>query len=143
METILPYICILIFLNKNDKILLMNQNLEPLKKHFLSKKRAWEDFPFGFDVSVFKVGKKMFGFIAFDVEPMQVNLKCDPEDAIVLRTQYPSIIPGYHMNKKHWITLYIDGTLPKTLIAELIDHSYDLVVNKMSKARRIELGLRD
>ena len=121
----------------------MNQNFEPLKKYFMSKKGVWEDFPFGFEVSVFKVGKKMIAFVVLEEVPMRMNLKCDPDDAIVLRQEYESIIPGYHMNKKHWNTLYLNGTLPKSLVAELIDHSYDLVIAKMSKARRIELGLRD
>jgi predicted DNA-binding protein (MmcQ/YjbR family) len=81
----------------------------------------------------------MFCLISEDADPLQMNLKCDPDDALALRNQYEAILPGYHMNKKHWNTLVLDGSLPERLVNELIDHSYDLVVKKMSQAQQRRL----
>ena len=78
--------------------------------------------------------------LAEDNRPLPLNLKCDPDDALALREQHAAITPGYHMNKKHWNTLLLDGSLPKKLVFELIDHSYELVVSKMSKAERQKLS---
>ena len=80
----------------------------------------------------------MFASLSMDPPPTS-NLKCDPEKALDLRAQYPAIQPGYHMNKKHWNTLALDSDLPNKLIEELIDHSYDLVMSKMTKAERESL----
>ena len=101
--------------------------------HFLSKPGAGESMPFGPDVLVYKVGGKMFALAIPDDFPPRINLKCDPERAIDLRDRFPSILPGYHMNKKHWNTILLDGSVPATLIREMIDHSYSLVAPKRRK----------
>ena len=101
--------------------------------HILSKPGAGETTPFGPDTLVYKVGGKMFALTAPDDFPARLNLKCDPERSMVLRDQYESIIPGYHMNKRHWNTLILNGGIPSKLIRELIDHSYELVAPKRRK----------
>lgn len=100
--------------------------------HCLSKPDCEETTPFGPDVLVYKVGGKMFAATVPDEFPSRVNLKCDPERAVTLREEYEGIVPGYHMNKKHWNTVMLDGSVPAKLIRELIDHSYGLV----AKARK-------
>lgn len=104
--------------------------------HCLSKPGAEETTPFGPDVLVYKTGGKMFAASNPDEVPSRLNLKCDPERSIQLREQYEAIIPGYHMNKRHWNTLILDGSLPPALVRELIDHSYDLVVASLPKSQR-------
>jgi predicted DNA-binding protein (MmcQ/YjbR family) len=101
--------------------------------HILSKPGAEESTPFGPDTLVYKVGGKMFALTTPDEYPARLNLKCDPERSIVLRDEYESIIPGYHMNKRHWNTLVLNGSLPSKVVRELIDHSYDLVAAKRRK----------
>ncbi len=103
---------------------------------FLSKPGALETTPFGPDVLVYKVGGKMFALTQPDEFPASINLKCDPERATILREEHEAIIPGYHMNKRHWNTLILDGSLPTKLVKELIDHSYDLVVASLPKSQR-------
>lgn len=100
---------------------------------FLSKPGAEETTPFGPDVLVYKVGGKMFALTVPEEFPARINLKCDPERSIILRDGYDSILPGYHMNKRHWNTLVLDGSLPSKLVGELIDHSYDLVAASLPK----------
>ena len=102
--------------------------LDQLLDHSLAKPDVEESFPFGPDVLVLKVKGKVFLLIPLDRDPLQFNVKCNPEKAIELREEYASIIPGYHMNKKHWNTIILDGTVPSKLIYELIDHSYELVL---------------
>lgn len=97
---------------------------------------AVEDFPFGDEVSVFKVGGKMFAASHLDSEPLQISLKCDPEIALQLRASYPAIALGYHLNKRHWNTVTIDGSLPDQMLSELVTDSYDLVVASLPKTRR-------
>jgi predicted DNA-binding protein (MmcQ/YjbR family) len=97
---------------------------------------AVEDFPFGDEVSVFKVGGKMFAASHLDAVPLQVSLKCDPEIAPQLRASYPAIAPGYHLNKRHWNTVTIDGSLSDQMLSEMLTDSYDLVVASLPKARR-------
>ena len=109
--------------------------------HCLSKPGSEETTPFGPDVLVYKVGGKMFALTVPGDFPATMNLKCDPERAVALREDYTSIIPGYHMNKRHWNTLTLDKSLPSKLVRELIDHSYDLVVSSLPKAKRAELRL--
>ncbi|MFI8822583.1 MmcQ/YjbR family DNA-binding protein [Streptomyces sp. NPDC053431] len=99
---------------------------------------ATEEFPFGPDVSVFKVAGKMFALSWLDGDPLTVNLKCDPEDAVRLREEYPAIAPGYHMNKRHWNTVSV-GELPDRMVRELVEDSYDLVVAGLPKAVRLRL----
>ena len=101
--------------------------------HILSKPEAEETTPFGPHTLVYKVGGKMFALTSPDEFPARLNLKCDPERSMVLRDEYESIIPGYHMNKRHWNTLILDGGVPSKLIRELIDHSYELVARKQRK----------
>ena len=97
--------------------------------------------PFGPDVLVYKVGGKMFALAIPDDFPPRINLKCDPERAMELRDRFPSILPGYHMNKKHWNTILLDGRVPPALLRDLIDHSYLLVRPKPRKRGRF--GPRD
>ncbi|MFD0893117.1 MmcQ/YjbR family DNA-binding protein [Luteolibacter ambystomatis] len=104
--------------------------------HCLSKPGAEETTPFGPDVLVYKVGGKMFALTVPEDFPARVNLKCDPERAEELRDEYESVIPGYHMNKRHWNTVILNGALPSKLVRELIDHSYDLVVASLPKKKR-------
>jgi len=105
-------------------------------KYFLSKPGAWEDYPFDDITPVLKVGKKMFALIRTESPPLQINLKCDPELSRDLREVYEDITPGYHMNKKHWNTVNIQGSLPEEEIKKLIDLSYDLVVKSLPKRER-------
>jgi predicted DNA-binding protein (MmcQ/YjbR family) len=111
-----------------------------LRAFCLSFNEAVEDFPFSPEISVFKVLGKMFALSWIDARPLKVNLKCDPEDAVRLREEYPElIIPGYHMNKRHWNTVRLDGGLPDRLVRELIEDSYDLVVAGLPRAERLRL----
>ncbi len=103
---------------------------------FLSKAGATETTPFGPDVLVYKVGGKMFALTAPDEFPARINLKCDPERSTTLRDEYEAILPGYHMNKRHWNTLILDGSIPAKLVRELIDHSYELVVASLPRSWR-------
>ncbi|MER6627680.1 MmcQ/YjbR family DNA-binding protein [Streptomyces sp. NPDC000987] len=106
----------------------------------LSFNAAVEDFPFGPDTSVFKVLGKMFALSNLDARPLTVNLKCDPEDAVRLRAEHEGlIVPGYHMNKRHWNTVTADGGLPDRLVRELVEDSYDLVVAGLPRAERLRL----
>jgi predicted DNA-binding protein (MmcQ/YjbR family) len=113
---------------------------EELRAFCLSFDATVEDFPFSPDMSVFKVLGKLFALTRLDGSPLTVNLKCDPEDAIRLREEYEGlIIPGYHMNKRHWNTVTVDGDLPDRLLKELIEDSYDLVVAGLPRAERLRL----
>ncbi|MER6466665.1 MmcQ/YjbR family DNA-binding protein [Streptomyces sp. NPDC048409] len=106
----------------------------------LSFNAAAEEFPFGPDASVFKVLGKMFALSRLDARPLTVNLKCDPEDAVRLRADHEGlIVPGYHMNKRHWNTVTADGGLPDRLLKELVEDSYDLVVAGLPRAERLRL----
>jgi predicted DNA-binding protein (MmcQ/YjbR family) len=100
---------------------------------------AVETYPFGDGVAVFKVGGKMFALVPLSGEPASVSLKCDPDFALSLRDRYPAITAGYHLNKRHWNTVVLDGTVPDDEVLELIDHSYDLVVSGLPKAQRAQL----
>jgi predicted DNA-binding protein (MmcQ/YjbR family) len=101
---------------------------------------ASEDFPFGAGVSVFKVGGKMFALSRLAARPLTVSLKCEPELAEQLRATYPAVRPGYHLNKRHWNTVEIDGSLADRLLLDLIEDSYDLVVAGLPKRVQAELG---
>jgi predicted DNA-binding protein (MmcQ/YjbR family) len=114
-------------------------NLEEFRDYCLSKKGASEGQPFGPETIVFKVMSKMFALTGTDSFPVTANLKCDPEKAIQLREQYPSIIPGYHMSKKHWNTITLEE-LDRNLIEELVDNSYELVATGLTKAEKEELN---
>lgn len=114
--------------------------LEQLRQILLNKKRATEETPFGPEALVYKVMNKMFALISWQEDPLRINLKCDPDFALVLRAQYPAIIPGYHMNKKHWNSVILDGSIPKAQLIEMIDDSYELVVKGLKKADREKLA---
>jgi len=104
-------------------------NIEILREYCISKKGATESFPFGEDTLVFKVNEKIFALVNLDGD-LSINLKCDPVLAIELRERYSSVNSGYHMNKKHWNTVLINGSVPDKEIFLWIDHSYDLLVGK-------------
>lgn len=108
-------------------------NIEEFRVYCVQKKGVTEEFPFDVDTLVFKVMGKMFALTSLKRLPSQVNLKCNPDRALDLREAYDgTIIPGYHMSKIHWNTLYLESLSPK-LVKELIDHSYELVVAKFTK----------
>ncbi|MFI1012885.1 MmcQ/YjbR family DNA-binding protein [Streptomyces sp. NPDC020965] len=109
-----------------------------LKAFCLEFNDAVEEFPFGPETSVFKVAGKMFALSALDGSPLTVNLKCEPDIAVGLRADHPEIVPGWHMNKRHWNTVTVDD-LPDELVHELIEDSYDLVVAGLPKATRLRL----
>jgi predicted DNA-binding protein (MmcQ/YjbR family) len=104
-------------------------DIESLRDHCIALKGTTESFPFGNDTLVFKAGGKIFALINLDGE-LSINLKCDPALALELRERHSSVTPGYHMNKKHWNTIIIDGTVPDKDIFSWIDHSYNLVALK-------------
>ncbi len=114
-------------------------DLAKFREYCLSKVAATESMPFGEGVLVFKVAGKMFALAALDEIPATVNLKCDPDLALELRYQYEQVQPGYHMNKKHWNTVEIGTGVPEAELRKMIDHSYDLVVRALPKARRDQL----
>jgi len=109
---------------------------EQLRSHLLAKPGAVEEFPFDNVTLVVKVRDKMFALIGTSGDPLRVNLKCDPAKAEILREVYPAILPGYHMNKRHWNTLVLDGSILDADIYSMIDDSYALVVQRLPKARR-------
>ena len=114
-------------------------NIEEFREYCLSKKGASEKLPFGPDTLVFNVMDKAFALTSINEVPFRANLKCDPERAIELRASHEEIQPGYHMNKKHWNTVFMEDSLSDNLILELVDHSYDLVVKGLSKVKKEEL----
>ena len=114
-------------------------NIEDIREYCLSKKGTSESFPFDESTLVFKVLDKMFALTGLDRIPTQINLKCDPEYALDLRDEYSDITAGFHMSKKHWNTVMVEGDLENKLILSLIDHSYDLVVSSFTKKKKIEL----
>ncbi|OIR12710.1 hypothetical protein GALL_57770 [mine drainage metagenome] len=108
-------------------------DIEQLREYCLQKPDVEEALPFGPDTLVFKVNNKIFLLVSLDVHPLQFNVKCDPDLAIELREEYPSaVLPGYHMNKKHWNTIIVDGTIANKQLQQFVDHSYQLV-NKAKK----------
>ena len=117
-------------------------NPAELRDLCLSFTGAEETFPFGPDVSVFKVGGKMFALSELGAESLRVSLKCEPGLAEALREAHAAVVPGYHLNKRHWNTVIIDGSLPDKTVREMIEDSYDLVVSKLSPKRRRALGWR-
>jgi predicted DNA-binding protein (MmcQ/YjbR family) len=99
-----------------------------------------ETFPFGPETSVFKVAGKMFALSQLDRQPLHVSLKCEPPLAEQLRAAYPAVLAGYHLNKRHWNTVVIDGSIPERTIRDMIEDSYDLVVDKLPSSARRALG---
>jgi predicted DNA-binding protein (MmcQ/YjbR family) len=109
---------------------LLGMNIESLREFCLSKPGAEETLPFGPDTLVFKVGGKMFLLVGLDEEQLSFNVKCDPDKALELRAEYPCVLPGWHMNKKHWNTIVVDGSVSTKQLKEWIDWSYKLVTGK-------------
>ena len=106
-------------------------NIETLREYVLQKPSVTEGFPFGEDTLVFKINNKIFLLVSLSAAPLQFNVKCNPDKAIELREEYPeNILPGYHMNKKHWNTVIMDRKLKDKLVQEMIDESYHLVSKK-------------
>ncbi|HRG78920.1 MAG TPA: MmcQ/YjbR family DNA-binding protein [Cyclobacteriaceae bacterium] len=113
-------------------------NIETFRSYCLGKKGVTEEFPFDENTLVFKVMGKMFALT--DLENFEsVNLKCDPDKAVQLREEFPAVLPGYHMSKKHWNTVLMDGRIPDKLIKTWIDDSYNLVTASLSKQLQLEL----
>ncbi|MFO7170834.1 MAG: MmcQ/YjbR family DNA-binding protein [Chloroflexota bacterium] len=110
--------------------------LDELRALLMGRPGASEDFPFGPEPLVAKVGGRMFALVSFRRPPLQISLKCDPYHAQLLRDTYPAVRPGYHLNKRHWITVTLDGSLPEELLRSLIDESYALVVRGLTRAAR-------
>lgn len=111
-------------------------NLDQLRAYLKAKPGAVEDFPFDFVTLVAKVGGKMFALVGVDETPLRLNLKCDPFKAEALRACYPAVLPGYHMNKRHWNTVVLDGTIADSDVRAMIDESYALVVRGLPKTKR-------
>ncbi|WP_084577617.1 MmcQ/YjbR family DNA-binding protein [Sporomusa malonica] len=107
-----------------------------LLTYCLTKPGAIEDYPFGPDVIVIKVASKMFALMSRRNDQDNLSLKCDPNYSEILRQQYPSLTPGYHLNKRHWNTLLLDGSIPENEVRTLIDHSYDLVYRSLPRRMR-------
>ncbi len=115
--------------------------LEAIYTYCMAKPAATEGFPFDEHTLVLKVGGKMFAIISLDDMPQRISLKCDPERAIELREQHAGITAGYHLNKQLWNTIVMDGEVPLSMLRELVDHSYDLIVASLPRKKRIEFGL--
>jgi predicted DNA-binding protein (MmcQ/YjbR family) len=115
---------------------------DELKGACLALPGAVEEFPFGPGVSVFKVAGKIFAISRLEEQPLAVSLRCDPELALDLRATYPAITGGYHLNKKHWNTVVIDGSVPDRLVEDMIEDSWDLVVASLSRKTQAALGAR-
>jgi predicted DNA-binding protein (MmcQ/YjbR family) len=113
----------------------MQDFAEYIHEYALKKDNVSEGFPFGEGILVMKVNNKVFMLLIFN-EPFSLNLKCDPELALELRERYESVQPGYHMNKKHWNTVYLDGSIHKKEIIKMVDHSYELVKQSTTKKTR-------
>ena len=117
-------------------------NLDQARAYLLAKPEASETFPFGADVAVMKVGKKMFATLAKRSGLPEMNLKCDPHEALILRDIFPAVRPGYHMNKRHWNTVSLDDSIPAGELQRMMDNSYGLVVAALPRAQRQALEIR-
>jgi len=114
-------------------------NIEEITEYCLNKKGVTEEFPFDEDTLVLKVMGKIFLLASLEKIPLQINLKCNPEEAVELREKYEAVIPGYHMNKQHWNTVIIDNSIPPKNILSWIDNSYNLIVSGLKKSKKEEL----
>lgn len=115
-------------------------NIEILQQYCLAKKGVTEGMPFGPETLVFKVCGKLFLLASLDAVPLQFNVKCDPDNAVQLRDEYNCVLPGYHMNKKHWNTIICDGSVSDRKLHLWIDESYLLVVDSLPKKVQAEIG---
>lgn len=116
-------------------------NIESISEYCRKKKGVTEDFPFDEDTLAIRVMNKIFLLASLEKVPLQINLKCDPEYAVELREKYDSVQPGYHMNKSHWNTVILDGTIPNSELKDMIDHSYEQVVKGLKKADQKKLTM--
>lgn len=114
-------------------------DIEQLREYCLSKPGVEETLPFGPNTLVYKVVGKVFLLTGLDTEQLRFNVKCDPDKAIELREEFSCVLPGYHMNKKHWNTIVVDRSISSRQLGEWIDHSYELIVNSLPKKLRDEL----
>ena len=112
---------------------------EGTHRYLLSKPEAKEDFPFGPSIYVYKIKNRMFALIRYVKNTAKINLKCDPQEAMVLRDIFEAVEPGYHMNKAHWNTVTLDGSIPQGEIERMIDRSYELVVKNLTKLEQKHL----
>jgi len=117
-------------------------DVDTARQYLLGKPEAMEDYPFGPDVAVMKVRDKMFAALGQEGGEGRMNLKCDPDQALALRDIFTAVLPGYHMNKKHWNTIKLDGSIPEGEIQRMIDHSFALVVGGLSKKVREGMEVR-
>ena len=117
-------------------------DVDTARQYLLGKPEAMEDYPFGPDVAVMKVRDKMFATLGQEGGEGRMNLKCDPDQALALRDIFTAVLPGYHMNKKHWNTIKLDGSIPEGEIQRMIDHSFALVVGGLSKNVREGMEVR-
>jgi predicted DNA-binding protein (MmcQ/YjbR family) len=115
---------------------------DELRDHCLGFRGSEETFPFGRQTSVFKVGGKMFALSRLAQSPLQISLKCEPPLAQQLREVHPAVLPGYHLNKRHWNTVIVYGSLSEQMIKDMIEDSYDLVVSQLPESGRRALGWR-
>lgn len=115
---------------------------EHARAYLMAKPEAVEDFPFGPDVAVMKIAGKMFATLTMNNSVAHMNLKCDPDEAVMLRDIFPAVIPGYHMNKRHWNTVILDGSVPAGEVQRMIDQSFALVLKSLSKTQRQALEIR-
>lgn len=114
---------------------------ESVKSYCKEKAAVTEEFPFGPEAIVMKVGGKMFALLADGGASWSISLKCDPDTALMLRQEFEAVAPGYHLNKTHWNTVTVDGSVPEKDLLWMIDHSYTLVAKSLTKKARAELGL--
>ena len=118
----------------------MEKEKGKIEKYLSSLKGSNSSKPFGPDALVFKVMDKMFALVSQKEETPRITLKCDPADGVVLVSHFESVVPGYHMNKKHWITVSLKGDVPIGMMTDLASKSYELVVSKLTKAEKKKLG---
>lgn len=119
-----------------------DMDFKAARQYILSRQEAIEDFPFGPDAAVFKVHGKMFALLHERAGMPRLNLKCDPHEALMLRDIFPAVLPGYHMNKKHWNTVLLDGSIPRGEVERMIDLSWALVVKGLPRPARDALKLK-
>jgi predicted DNA-binding protein (MmcQ/YjbR family) len=117
-------------------------NYDSLCAYLEAKPAVRRDMPFGPDVLVFKVLNKMFALVAWQADPITLSIKASPMDVIILQQQFTAVKPGYHLNKKHWITVTLDGSMPDDELKAIIDESYALVIGKISQSDRSKIQLQ-
>ena len=128
-------------MNKTKSTYSDSFDFESARNYLLGKPEAVEDYPFGPETAVYFIRKKMFATLGMYKGAGRMNLKCDPDEALALRDIFPAVIPGYHMNKKHWNTIILDGSIPRGEIERMIDNSFRLVINTMPRKNRPLSGL--